>query len=183
MAPPHAMGQGAAMHAVSQSPQAHAPVGAAPGAQPAGAQPQGAQPQVAGGGTFASAIADTSARQLLGFLVSFDNNNTGQSWPLFRGTNLLGRAGAAASAAIELPHATVSSRHATLHVNLVTAPGSVPQAPGMPSVRAARVFLVDHSSTNGSYVNDATLAPDQQCELQDGDRVRLGLFNLIVKII
>jgi pSer/pThr/pTyr-binding forkhead associated (FHA) protein len=45
------------------------------------------------------------------------------------------------------------------------------------------VFLLDHGSTNGTYVNDAALAPDQQCELQDGDRVRLGLFNLIVKII
>jgi hypothetical protein len=136
------------------------------------------------GGTVASAGVEPAVpRVLLGFLVSFDNNALGQSWALHRGTLLLGRAGAASSAAVEIPHATVSSRHATLNVTQLTPPGSVPQGPGMPSVRAARVFLLDHGSTNGTYVNDAALAPDQQCELQDGDRVRLGLFNLIVKII
>lgn len=135
-------------------------------------------------GTVASAGIDPgAAKVLLGFLISYDNNALGQSWALQRGALLIGRAGAATSAAIEIPHATVSSRHATLNVTMTTTPGSLPQGPGMPSVRAARMYLLDHGSTNGTYVNDAALAPDQQCELQDGDRVRLGLFNLIVKII
>jgi FHA domain len=136
------------------------------------------------GGTVASAGVDPGlSRMLLGFLVSYDNNALGQSWAMHRGMHLLGRAGAASSAAIEIPHATVSSRHATLNVTMQNTPGSPPQGPGLPSVRAARVFLLDHGSTNGTYVNDAALVPEQQCELQDGDRVRLGLFNLIVKII
>jgi pSer/pThr/pTyr-binding forkhead associated (FHA) protein len=112
-------------------------------------------------------LAPDAPRVLAGFLVSFDGNALGQSWVIHQGTNLLGRLGASAGADIELPHATVSSRHATIAA----------------AAHPGRMFLQDHGSTNGSYVNDAPLQPQQQHPLKDGDRVRLGLFNLIVKIV
>ncbi len=45
------------------------------------------------------------------------------------------------------------------------------------------MVLQDHGSTNGTFVNDTPLLAQQQRQLRDGDRVRLGLFNLIVKIV
>jgi pSer/pThr/pTyr-binding forkhead associated (FHA) protein len=129
-------------------------------------------------------------RTLLGFLVSYDGNPLGQFWSLHRGANLLGRAGAATSAHVELPHATISSRHATIVAHLSQG-GALPAAgleqlnplPPLPANTVVRLFISDHGSTNGTYVNDVALAPDQQRELHDGDRVRLGLFNLLLKII
>lgn len=106
-------------------------------------------------------------RVLAGILVSFDGNPLGQSWAVYQGTNLVGRLGAALGANVELPHATVSSRHATVYA----------------AAHPGRLILQDHGSTNGTYVNDTALASEQRRELYDGDRVRLGLFNLIVKII
>lgn len=104
---------------------------------------------------------------LAGLLVSFDSNALGQSWTLHQGTNLIGRLGAALGAHVELPHATVSSRHATIYA----------------AARPGRLVLQDHGSTNGTYVNDTALGAEQRRELSDGDRIRLGLFHLVVKII
>ena len=112
-------------------------------------------------------IPPDAPRVLSGFLVTFDSNALGQSWAVHQGTNLVGRLGAMAGATIELPHATVSSRHATIYA----------------SAHPGRLVLQDHGSTNGTFVNDAALAAQQQRQLRDGDRVRLGLFNLIVKIV
>lgn len=122
-------------------------------------QPPGPPPAVMGN-------RPDAARLLCGFLVSFDGNPLGQFWSLHQGRNLIGRLSANAGADIELAHATVSSRHATLHAG----------TPG-------RLLLEDHGSTNGSFVNETHLAPNQQCEVRDGDRIRLGLFHLTVKIL
>jgi pSer/pThr/pTyr-binding forkhead associated (FHA) protein len=104
---------------------------------------------------------------LAGFLVSYDGNVLGHSWVVHQGRNLVGRVGAASGADIELPHATVSSRHAILYA----------------SAHPGRLVLRDQGSTNGSFVNDTVLQPEDRRELRDGDRVRLGLFTLIVKIV
>lgn len=112
-------------------------------------------------------VSIDAPRVLAGFLVSYEANALGQSWSVYQGSNLVGRLGAIAGADIELPHATVSSRHALL------------QAAAHPG----RLLLRDQSSTNGSFVNDTALQPDERRELHDGDRVRFGLFTVIVKII
>lgn len=104
---------------------------------------------------------------LAGFLVSYDANPLGQFWPIHQGSNLIGRVGAGADADIEFPHATVSSRHAII------------VAAALPG----RMLLTDQGSTNGTFVDDVALQPDQHWPLKDGDTVRFGLFSATVKIV
>lgn len=112
-------------------------------------------------------VSADAVRVLAGFLVSYEADALGQSWPIHQGRNHVGRVGGAVGADIELPHATVSSRHAIIYA----------------SAQPGRLVLRDQGSTNGSFVNDSVLQPEEPRELRDGDRVRLGLFTLIVKII
>jgi hypothetical protein len=112
-------------------------------------------------------IALDAPRVLVGFLVSFDNVELGQYWPIHQGRNVVGRQGAAAGIQIEIAHPTTSSLHAVL----------------LALARPGRVVVEDNNSTNGTFVNDNALAPGQRWELRDGDRVRFGLFNTIVKVI
>jgi hypothetical protein len=106
-------------------------------------------------------------RTLVGFLVSFDNIEVGQYWPVHQGRNVLGRQGAATGLDIEIAHPTTSSLHASL----------------LAAARPGRIVLEDTNSTNGTFVNDNRLAPGQRWELRDGDRVRFGLFDAVIKII
>jgi hypothetical protein len=106
-------------------------------------------------------------RILVGFLVSYESNALGHSWLLHQGVLKLGRLGASNQLDIELPHATVSSHHATVYA--CAHPG--------------RLVLVDQNSTNGTFVNNTALNTNEPRELADGDRVRFGLFTSIVKIV
>lgn len=106
-------------------------------------------------------------RTLVGFLVSYDSVELGQYWPIHQGRNVIGRHGAATGLDIEITHPTTSSVHAVL----------------LGAARPGRVVVEDAGSTNGTFVNDNPLAPSQRWELRDGDRVRFGLFDTIVKII
>lgn len=112
-------------------------------------------------------VPPDAPRVLAGFLVSYEGNAVGQAWSIFQGSNVLGRLGAGAGADVELPHATVSSKHATIYG----------------AAHPGRLVLKDLGSTNGSFVNDGALQPEEPRELRDGDRVRFGLFPVIVKII
>lgn len=112
-------------------------------------------------------IALDAPRVLVGFLVSFENVELGQYWPIHQGRNVVGRQGAAAGIQIEIAHPTTSSLHAVL----------------LALARPGRVVVEDNNSTNGTFVNDNALAAGQRWELRDGDRVRFGLFNTIVKVI
>jgi FHA domain-containing protein/zinc ribbon protein len=168
------------------APAAHAPVmiAAAPARAPAPAPPvprpapHPVTPAPAPGGTGRpgppqpgrEATADfplEGPRTLVGFLVSYDSVDIGQYWPIHQGRNVLGRQGAATGLDLEISHPTTSSLHAVL---LATA-------------RPGRVLVEDTSSTNGTFVNDNVLAPGQRWELRDGDRVRFGLFDTIIKIV
>jgi hypothetical protein len=106
-------------------------------------------------------------RVLVGFLVSFDHVELGQYWPIHQGRNVVGRQGAASGVQIEIAHPTTSSLHAVL----------------LAVARPGRVVVEDHNSTNGTFVNENALAAGQRWELRDGDRVRFGLFNTIIKVI
>jgi hypothetical protein len=106
-------------------------------------------------------------RTLVGFLVSYDGAELGQYWPIHQGRNVLGRLGAATGLDIEIAHPTTSSLHAVL----------------LGGARPGRVLVEDSGSTNGTFVNDNPIAPGRRWELRDGDKVRFGLFNTIVKVI
>jgi hypothetical protein len=112
-------------------------------------------------------VPPDAPRVLAAMLVSYESNPLGQAWMLHQGSNLIGRAGAAAGADLELPHATVSSKHALF----------------MASAHPGRVVVTDFGSTNGTFVNETALQAHEPRELRDGDRVRFGLFPVIVKII
>lgn len=112
-------------------------------------------------------VPPDAPRVLAAMLVSYDSNPLGQAWMLHQGSNLIGRAGAAAGADLELPHATVSSKHALFMV----------------SAHPGRVVVTDFSSTNGTFVNETALTAHEPRELRDGDRIRFGLFPVIVKIV
>jgi FHA domain len=106
-------------------------------------------------------------RTLVGFLVSYENVEIGQYWPIHQGRNVLGRQGAATGLDVEISHPTTSSLHAVL----------------LAAAQPGRVVVEDTNSTNGTFVNDNILAPGQRWELRDGDRVRFGLFDTVIKIV
>jgi pSer/pThr/pTyr-binding forkhead associated (FHA) protein len=106
-------------------------------------------------------------RTLAGFLVSYDQSELGMFWPLYQGQNVVGRKGASAGLDIEVDSPTTSSRHAIVYA----------------SSRPGRLKVEDAGSTNGTFLNDAALERGKKVELKDNDALRLGGFNVIVKIV
>ena len=104
---------------------------------------------------------------LAGFLASYEGNDLGNWWPIFQGSNLVGRKDAADGLAIEVDHPTTSSRHANL----------------LASARPGRVKVEDLGSTNGTFVKEEKLAPGTRVELVDGDKVRFGGYTVLVKLV
>jgi hypothetical protein len=111
--------------------------------------------------------APEAPRTLAAFLVSYETVPLGQYWPIHQGRNVVGRLGAAPALDVEISHPTTSSRHAVL----------------IASARPGRVVIEDSGSTNGTFVNDVPVPAGQPWELNDGDRVRFGLFNAVIKLI
>jgi pSer/pThr/pTyr-binding forkhead associated (FHA) protein len=68
---------------------------------------------------------------------------------------------------ISLADATISSRHAVLEVDALTS----------------KVAVEDTGSTNGTFVNDEHVGFNGRRDLVDGDRLRLGGYTTIVKVI
>ena len=104
---------------------------------------------------------------LRGFLVSYQSNSTGDFWPLHGGRKTVGRSNSGENVDIPLSDATISSRHAAVNVDGVT---------GVISVE-------DTGSTNGTYVNEEHVGFNGRRDLKDGDRIRFGGYQTIVKII
>jgi pSer/pThr/pTyr-binding forkhead associated (FHA) protein len=104
---------------------------------------------------------------LTGFLVSFMTDPAGEFWPLKGGRHTLGRANSGDTVDVALPDATISSRHALLVVDAL----------------AGSILVEDTGSTNGTFVNDEHLGFNGRRELHDSDRLRLGAYTTIVKII
>jgi pSer/pThr/pTyr-binding forkhead associated (FHA) protein len=121
------------------------------------APPPGAAPAAEAGGL----------RVLAGFLVSYEATELGVFWPIYQGQNIVGRKGAAPGLDIEIDHPTTSSRHAVIHA----------------SARPGRLRVEDPGSTNGTFLGDQMIEKNKQHELRDGEAVRFGGFNVIVKII
>lgn len=157
-------------------PPGYGPPPAVPPQNPHVQQPSAPPPVYGqGGATQASAgNANTEpdrARQkpprvLAGFLVSYENE-LGQAWQLYQGSNVIGRLDAAEGLDIEIDHPTTSSRHAVIHA----------------SARPGRMTLEDLGSTNGTYRGDMKLEPGNQVQLADGDSIRFGGFSVTIKIV
>jgi hypothetical protein len=111
-------------------------------------------------------VEASAPRTLAGFLIAYENE-TGEFWPIYQGQNMVGRKGAAPGLHIEIDHPTTSSRHAMI----------------LASARPGRVKLEDLGSTNGTFVGDQQLERGRKHELRDGEKIRLGGLNVIVKII
>lgn len=104
---------------------------------------------------------------LRGFLVAYGRNPNGDFWPLTGGRHMIGRLGSNDGIEIPIQDPTVSSRHATIIVD--PASGSI--------------VVEDAGSTNGTFVNDEPIGRSGWRELRDGDRLRVGGFTTVVKVI
>jgi hypothetical protein len=134
--------------------------------QPAAVPPQlYVPPPPPQAGFAAEASREPAAKQLRGFLVSFQSNPAGDYWTLSTGRTTVGRANAPEPADIPLADATISSRHASFNVDLNV------------------VMLEDTNSTNGTYVNEEHIGQNGKRELRDGDRVRFGGYTTTIKIL
>ena len=134
------------------------------------------QPQQQAFGAQSPALAPTESpaaatppgpQALRGFLVSFQTNQNGDFWPLKGGRVVVGRAQSVDGLDIALPDATISSRHAALHVDGV----------------AGTIAVEDTGSTNGTYVNEEHIGLNGRRDLRDGDKLRFGGYTTIVKIV
>jgi pSer/pThr/pTyr-binding forkhead associated (FHA) protein len=113
------------------------------------------------------AATDSSLRVLAGFLVSYETTELGVFWPIYQGQNVVGRKGAAPGLDIEIDHPTTSSRHAVIHA----------------TARPGRLRVEDPGSTNGTFLGEHMIEKNKSQDLRDGEAVRFGGFNVIVKII
>jgi pSer/pThr/pTyr-binding forkhead associated (FHA) protein len=104
---------------------------------------------------------------LRGFVVAYQLKPEGEFWPLHGGRITVGRAGSGDGLGIAIADATISSRHAAFIVDAASG----------------NITVEDTGSTNGTYVNDEHIGMNGRRELKDGDKVRFGGFNTVVKII
>jgi hypothetical protein len=159
--PPHDAYQGQGF-----APQQPPAFGVAP-AQVTGPPAFGGPPQPALAPTEAPPPVLPGPQALRGFIVSFQTNQNGEFWPLKGGRVIVGRAQSVDGLDIPLPDATISSRHATLHVDGIIG----------------TVAVEDTGSTNGTYVNEEHIGLNGRRDLRDGDKVRFGGYTTIVKIV
>jgi diguanylate cyclase (GGDEF)-like protein len=86
-------------------------------------------------------------------LVSVYGPNLGRRWSLDREEIVIGREG---NCDVPVPIETVSRRHCRLRR------------------RGGEILLTDLGSSNGTALNDAALAPNEEFALRSGDRIRVG---------
>jgi FHA domain len=101
----------------------------------------------------AGAAAAQPHRYVVGWLVGLAGDARGESYPVRMGRNVLGRD---RRSDIVISDDQASSHHA----DLVFRPEEM------------RYILMDHNSTNGTYVNEAEIEPRR--DLASGDVVRIG---------
>jgi pSer/pThr/pTyr-binding forkhead associated (FHA) protein len=105
--------------------------------------------------------------KIVGFLVSFEQNEQGDFWALRAGQLRVGRKDAAEGLAVAIDHPTVSSNHALLTLD-----------------PDAQTFQIeDLRSANGTVLNGRAIAGQGPREVRDGDRVRFGGFSATLKLL
>lgn len=103
--------------------------------------------------TAAAPKLDVQKRYVVGWLVGLSGSSRGESFPVRMGRNVLGRD----RRSDIIVHDEQASSH---HADLVFRP------------EERRFILMDHNSTNGTYVNDAEIEPRR--DLADRDIIRIG---------
>jgi hypothetical protein len=101
-------------------------------------------------------------RPLAGFLVSFQDDAMGKFWPVYQGSNLVGRAETGQEVDVPIGHGTTSTNHARV------------------DAEGGRLTLSDLGSTNGTFHNEEAIGFQGRRELRDGDKIRFGGFSVIV---
>ncbi len=102
--------------------------------------------------------ADPTRRYVVGWLVCLTGATRGEAFPVRMGRNVLGRDKRA--------DVVVNDEQASAHhADLVFRP------------EEGRFILMDHNSTNGTYVNEAELEPRR--DLNSHDVVRIGAHRLL----
>jgi pSer/pThr/pTyr-binding forkhead associated (FHA) protein len=118
-------------------------------------------------GNTAAAGQGAPGKVLRGFLVAYGANPNGDFWPLAGGRHLIGRFGSSGDLNIALRDPTISSHHAAIVVDS----------------SSGTIAVEDCGSTNGTFVNDEHIGHGGRRDLRDGDRLRVGGFTTIVKVI
>lgn len=136
--------------------------GPPPGADPGQPAPPAAAPAPSGGSDAGPDPAAGSGKNLVGFLVSFQDEPNGMFWPLHEGRNEIGRAETGEQVDIPIGHGTTSTHHA-----VVEADGQ-------------SMSVSDLGSTNGTFHNEEAIGFQGKRTLKDGDKIRFGGFSVFV---
>jgi pSer/pThr/pTyr-binding forkhead associated (FHA) protein len=110
-----------------------------------------------------------SGKPIVGFLYSISRTGVGEYWPLHIGQNIIGSSD---ECDVVLKEATVSQRHAILHINKMKKP------------EKTEATISDCQSTNGTMVNGNSVSVARPPECVTGDVITIGenyelLFILI----
>ncbi len=102
-------------------------------------------------------------RKLRGWIASFDFASNGESWELIEGRNTLGRDPNECTILLDQDPG-VSRRHSVI------------------MVRKDTVYVKDLESEDGTWIGDQQLGMEGHL-LRDGDSVRIGKYNLTIKLL
>lgn len=108
--------------------------------------------------TVASAQINAQKRYVVGWLVSINGSSRGESFPVRMGRNVIGRD---RRSDVVVNDDQASSHHA----DLVFRP------------EEKRFILMDHNSTNGTYVNESEIEPRR--DLSAKDVIRIGSHRFL----
>lgn len=106
--------------------------------------------------------APSGGRQLVGFLVSFQDDPLGRYWAVYQGRNVVGRAETGQQVDVPIGHGTTSTHHAAIEADKGT------------------ITITDLGSTNGTFHNEEAIGFQGRRELRDGDKVRFGGYSVVL---
>jgi pSer/pThr/pTyr-binding forkhead associated (FHA) protein len=103
--------------------------------------------------------AHNTRKPIVGFLYSISRTGVGEYWPLHIGQNIIGSSN---ECDVVLKEATVSQRHAILHINKMKKP------------EKTEATISDCQSTNGTMVNGNSVSVARPPECLNGDIITIG---------
>lgn len=127
-------------------------------AEPAGAAAYGSGTQSFTPHQQTAPRANAGGKPVLGFLYSISRTPQGEFWPLYQGSNTIGKS---ADCDVQLPEGTVSGEHAVLVVRKQKHPERVIAS------------ISDSRSTNGTMLNGDSLG-FSPVDCQNGDLITVG---------
>lgn len=99
------------------------------------------------------------SKPVVGFLYSISRTPSGEFWPLHVGQNVIG---SGKDCDVQLSEGTVSSRHASLHINKMKKP------------EKTEATISELGSTNGTLLNDNSVSVARPMECVNGDILVFG---------